>query len=119
MYKVMGCWSPPAVEQKSAFERMYVSHCEAACLLPGLREYSITTFDTDAIGLPRAPTTYYRHAEMVFDSRQAAIAALKSPAAQRLYYDTSAIERRFGSVATVLGMGPTEILLSCGATGSG
>jgi uncharacterized protein (TIGR02118 family) len=112
MYKVIGCWTPPAGEHAKRFEKVYGHHCEIACLLPSLRRYELTQFERRPGGSePGSVPLYYRHAEMIFETREAAVTALTSAEAQRLYEDTRQLERWSGAVSAILGMGPMDVLL--------
>lgn len=105
MYKIIACWSAPKPEDVDAFEKHYAEvHLPAAAACANLRRLvAIRTADN----LDGAEPSFYRVAELHFDSEADLLASQQTPAFAAMRADAGEMIGRFG-VSLDVGIG-TEV----------
>ncbi|MBC9734319.1 EthD family reductase [Nocardioides marmotae] len=102
MYKLIACWSAPRPEDEDAFEQHYRDvHLPAAAAVPNLRRLVATR---TASGLEGGEASFYRVAEMVFDSQADLEASEHSEEWGAMRADAGVMIERFG-VSLQVGLG--------------
>ena len=104
-FKAISCWSAPRPGEEDEFERHYREvHVPLAAAIPGTVSLTLTRTDE---GLEDAAPSYYRVAETVFESKEALVAAMRTPQWEALRADAAVIHERFG-VTLANGLGTPQ-----------
>lgn len=94
MYKLVGNWSAPRSEERAQFESHYATvHMPLASAVPRLRRI-VTTVTAD--GFAGAEPSFYRVAEMCFDSPDDMAASSESDSWHEMHSDAAYMCERFG-----------------------
>lgn len=105
MYKIIACWSAPKSEDVEAFEKHYEEvHLPAAARSPHLRRLVAIRTDTNLGG---SEPSFYRVAELHFDSEADLKASEQTPEFAAMRADAGVMIERFG-VSLEVGIG-TEV----------
>lgn len=105
MHKLIACWSAPRSEDVDAFEKHYAEvHLPAAAAAPRLRK--LVAIRTDS-ALEGAEPSFYRVAELHFDSEADLHASEQTPEWAAMRADAGQMIERFG-VTLDVGIG-TEV----------
>nr|WP_255670165.1 EthD family reductase [Aeromicrobium wangtongii] len=102
MYKLIACWSAPKSEDVDAFEQHYAEvHLPAAAASPHLRKLVAIRTDSNLEG---AEPSFYRVAELHFDSEADLHASEKTPEFAAMRADAGQMIEQFG-VTLEVGIG--------------
>jgi len=94
MYKIVAFWGAPKPSDVEAFEKYYAEvHVPLARKVPGMRRLILTRTDK---GLEGAAPTFYRVAELIFDSEEALNKAHHSQEWTAMRADAGKMIERFG-----------------------
>ena len=105
MHKIIACWSAPKSEDIDAFEKHYEEvHLPAAAKSPHLRKLVAIRTDSNLDG---AEPSFYRVAELHFESEADLHASEQTPEFAAMRADAGVMIERFG-VSLEVGIG-TEV----------
>ena len=94
VFKSVSCWSAPREEDLAEFERYYTDvHVPHATRIPGAIRLVLTRL---TYGLEGNPSSFYRVAELYFESKDDLLKATTTPEWAEMRADGIKIHERFG-----------------------